>query len=246
MKSCPDCGGQILDNAGLCGNCGNTKTQPEAAAGSPGSRSAGLGMKYKIIIGSVLAVLLVLGGFWSLNTYGTEARVQAKLELAVKYLSENKYEEAILAFNEAIRIDPRNMEARVGLAQAYIGIGDYQKAEEAVSTARGIGTIMPEQYQKLIAAYIKQGRLTEAERLLAEAREKYAANAFIADAEKLLGQEKAAAAALNNPPPAEPPPAPVIEEPPKQAPAPAVTTPPGQNPKPVVNQPDSGSVSNIY
>ena len=97
----------MQDNAGFCGNCGNMLTQPDEAAISSGNPGAGLGMKYKIIIGAVLTVLLVTGGFWGWNTYGTEARVQAKIELAVKYLSENKSEEAILAYNEAIRSAPR-------------------------------------------------------------------------------------------------------------------------------------------
>ena len=36
---------------------------------------------------------------------------QAKYDLGVRYLSEGKYEEAILAFTAAIEIDPKNADA---------------------------------------------------------------------------------------------------------------------------------------
>ncbi|MEN6460224.1 MAG: tetratricopeptide repeat protein [Syntrophomonas sp.] len=135
-----------------------------------------MGNKAKIIIGALLAIVLAAGGFWGWLGYSSEARVQAKLELAIKYLSENDYEKAILEFNEAIKIDPRNIEARVGLAQAYIGIGDTQKADEVLTAAMSIGTLSPGQYQQVIEMYIKKGNYNEAAKLLAQARGQYPDN----------------------------------------------------------------------
>lgn len=51
----------------------------------------------------------------------------------MRYLSEGNYEEAIIAFTAAIKIDPKQPEVYVGLADAYIGIGDYTKAGDAIA-----------------------------------------------------------------------------------------------------------------
>ncbi|MEA4924007.1 MAG: tetratricopeptide repeat protein [Syntrophomonadaceae bacterium] len=216
-------------------------SEPLAPASRPESPAyAGMGLKAKLAAGFILVLLFVSGSFWGWQNYGsTEARVNAKLELAIKYLNENDYEKAILAFNEAIQIDPRNVEARAGLAQAYIGIGDFEKAEEAVTNAMNTGTLSPEQYQKLIEAYIKQGWYEEAEKLLARAKAQYNGNELLKQIEQLLVQEKAAAEAARQQTAAEPVPAP--EEAP---PAPANNEQPRTRTAP--QQPDSGSVSRIY
>lgn len=207
MKYCSGCGVQIEDDARFCGNCGDMFTQPDMVAQiSAANQNPGLGLKFKIIAGTLLAVLLIIGGFLGWNNHSSQAQVDKKLELAVKYLNESRYKEAILAYNEAIKIDPKNIEARVGLARAYIGIGNYEQAEETVTAAAGIGSLSPEQYRVLIKAYIEQGRFEEAERLLTQAKEKYAANALLAGAERLLKEERSQAetrknALLNEPPP---------------------------------------------
>ena len=53
---------------------------------------------------------------------------QAKYDLGVRYLSEGKYEEAILAFEAAIEIDPKNADAYRKLAEAYEQTGDERFA----------------------------------------------------------------------------------------------------------------------
>lgn len=53
---------------------------------------------------------------------------QAQYDLGVRYLSEGNYEEAILAFEAAIEIDPRNADAYLKLAQACEQREDYAKA----------------------------------------------------------------------------------------------------------------------
>lgn len=88
-----------------------------------------LGKKKKIIIASTLALLLAVGGFLGWQNFGTEARSQDKLDLAVKYLSDNNYEKAILAFNDAIEIDPKKVDAYQGLARTYTLQGKYDEAE---------------------------------------------------------------------------------------------------------------------
>ena len=52
---------------------------------------------------------------------------QTQYDLGVRYLSEGNYEEAILAFEAAIEIDPRNADAYLKLAQACEQREDYAK-----------------------------------------------------------------------------------------------------------------------
>lgn len=52
------------------------------------------------------------------------------LDLGQKYLLEESYEEAAAAFEKAIAVDEKNVEAYAGLAKAYIGQGDEQGARE--------------------------------------------------------------------------------------------------------------------
>ena len=52
---------------------------------------------------------------------------QAKYDLGVRYLSEGNYQEAILAFEAAIEIDPRNADAYLKLAQVCEQREDYAK-----------------------------------------------------------------------------------------------------------------------
>ena len=59
---------------------------------------------------------------------------QAQYDLGVRYLSEGNYEEAILAFEAAIEIDPRNADAYLKLAQACEQREDYAKALQTLET----------------------------------------------------------------------------------------------------------------
>lgn len=60
---------------------------------------------------------------------GTGAKVTSQLELAVKYLSESKFEEAILAYKEVIKIDPKNVMAYKAMGVAYAMQGKTDLAE---------------------------------------------------------------------------------------------------------------------
>lgn len=53
---------------------------------------------------------------------------QTQYDLGVRYLSEGNYEEALLAFEAAIEIDPRNADAYLKLAQVCEQREDYAKA----------------------------------------------------------------------------------------------------------------------
>lgn len=57
---------------------------------------------------------------------------QENYDMGVRLLSEGKYEEAILAFQAAIQIDPKNADAYCGLAEAYLYSGDSAMAASAL------------------------------------------------------------------------------------------------------------------
>ena len=59
---------------------------------------------------------------------------QTQYDLGVRYLSEGKYEEAILAFNAAIEIDPKNPDAYIKLAEVYEQTGDDEAALRTLQT----------------------------------------------------------------------------------------------------------------
>lgn len=55
-------------------------------------------------------------------------RLRRQLDLGNKYLAELNYEEAIVAYEAAIAIEPMSVEAYLGLADAYLGLGDAEQA----------------------------------------------------------------------------------------------------------------------
>ena len=78
---------------------------------------------------ALLAVLLLCGCGESPKTW------QEEYDLGVRYLSEGNYEEAILAFEAAIEIDPKAPGAYLALANAYVGQGDYENAGSVLTRA---------------------------------------------------------------------------------------------------------------
>ena len=80
----------------------------------------------------ILALALVLG----LPACGQSAPTwQEQYDLGVRYLSEGKYEEAIIAFTAAIEIDPKRAEAYLSLADVYLALEDYEEARAVLERA---------------------------------------------------------------------------------------------------------------
>ena len=76
-----------------------------------------------LIVAAVALIALAVG----IGIYNTPAnRLQRQLELGNRYLEEQQYEEAIVAFEKAISIDDRCLEAYVGGIKAYQGLGDTE------------------------------------------------------------------------------------------------------------------------
>lgn len=62
------------------------------------------------------------------------------LELGAKYLLDGCYEEAIIAFNSAIEIDDKSIEAYLGLADAYHGIKNYEQEIKTLKETVNLAT----------------------------------------------------------------------------------------------------------
>lgn len=90
----------------------------------------------------ILLIMLLLGGCGRVEvpeqpteTVPEPVTWQAQYDLGVRYLSEGKYQEAILAFTAAIEIDPMESASYIGLAEAYVNIGEAEMAKAVLTDA---------------------------------------------------------------------------------------------------------------
>ncbi|KGK91404.1 hypothetical protein DP73_03830 [Desulfosporosinus sp. HMP52] len=91
-----------------------------------------------LIIVLMTAILMAVS---SASIYGNIAKpefYQKFMDLGNKYLQEGKYQEAILEFTKAIKIEAKSTGARVGAAKGYIGISDLPNAEKLLREAQTI------------------------------------------------------------------------------------------------------------
>ncbi|MEN6389987.1 MAG: tetratricopeptide repeat protein [Syntrophomonas sp.] len=124
--------------------------------------------KAVIMAGLVVIFIAAIGaGLWS---RGSADRAQEKLDLAVKYISENDFDKAILAYNDAIKIDPQQVKAYQGLAKVYTLQGKYDDAKAAYD--KGTAAIAANEQNALklglAGMYIDQGKLPDAEKSFQE------------------------------------------------------------------------------
>lgn len=124
-------------------------------------------MNVKNIGITAFLVLVVAGaGFFWWNQ-GSAGRAEEKMDLAVKYICDNDFEKAILAYNEAIKIDPKAADAYQGLGKIYTMQGQYDKAAQTYE--KGLAAVAPEERASLqmglAGMYVEQGKMDEAENL---------------------------------------------------------------------------------
>lgn len=65
----------------------------------------------------------------------TLEQLKEQLELGQNYLLEMKYEEAVVAFEKAIELEPKNWDAYQGLTNVYVAQGQYDAAMEVLNRA---------------------------------------------------------------------------------------------------------------
>ncbi|MEW6573249.1 MAG: tetratricopeptide repeat protein [Bacillota bacterium] len=90
------------------------------------------------------------------------------MELAVKYLSEGKFEEAVLAYNEVLKIDPKNLPAYKGLGKTYALQGKYDEAEKVYLKGLTVVEDKPQLKICLAGLYVDENKTEKAQKIYNE------------------------------------------------------------------------------
>lgn len=189
---CPKCGFSLKDGEKFCRECGapisqlidNNENREEVSAAIEDNaiQSQGLtesdeqpdsdkyyekahdhkGITRKAIIIAIISILFLLLAGIGFVKYSGASTLRNEIKLGNKYLQEGKYEEAVLAFQKAIKIEPKSVEARVGLGKAYIGSGKIDLAEKAFKEAISINAKKPQAYIELAKLYENEGKTNDA------------------------------------------------------------------------------------
>ena len=125
-----------------------------------------LSKKLIIIITTVL--VLIIGGGVAYATNTPTARADRELKLANKYLQDGKYQEAILAFQKVIEIEPKNIPARLGLGKVYVATKEFTKAETVLKEVIQIDANNIPAREDLLKVYLKESNLNSANTILQE------------------------------------------------------------------------------
>lgn len=157
MKFCMNCGSQLNETSKFCPKCGipvvekPTITEEPVVSPfveSPVAKKSSKFTKPLLAIIGVLIVIFAVVFFFSQETV-EETTVdetieietaqgiailtwQEQYDLGMKYLADGNYEEAIIAFEVAIELDPKNEDSYIALADTYIVMGDLEQAIEVL------------------------------------------------------------------------------------------------------------------
>ncbi len=144
MVICRKCNCGYDEKYGVCPNCGTPYQQytENIAATSNKSKSgliAVISISAVVLIGIFIALIMIF------SQPNKQSQLNEQISLGEKYLTEENYEEAIVAFKKAIEIEPNDPELYIKLADAYVAKGD---------TANAISTLQ-EGYEKTQSERIK-------------------------------------------------------------------------------------------
>lgn len=107
-----------------------------------------MGRKIKVIVIGMMVLLGIAACGKSI-----EEQIQEQLELGQRYLSEANYEEAIVAFQQVLELEPKNEEAYHGLASAYTELIMRNPDEKTIREGLDI---LEKGYEELLDELLKQ------------------------------------------------------------------------------------------
>lgn len=130
MIRCKKCGNIYDENYGVCPKCGTVYeqvyvTEKTAAVKKKNTKSVQitvLSVAGVVIIGVIVALIMIF------SQPDIQVQVDEQLSVGEKYLTEENYDEAIIAFKKAIDIQPNNPDLYIKLADAYIASDNTEEA----------------------------------------------------------------------------------------------------------------------
>nr|WP_288827885.1 tetratricopeptide repeat protein [uncultured Clostridium sp.] len=136
-----------------------------------------MGTRFKVLLIVLFLILGFVGGICLavLSSDKVDSYLSGrKLSLGDRYLNEQEYEKAILAYQSAIKIDPRQVEAYIGMANAYEGLENLEKAAELLKFGwetvpdERLETLIIRVYTKLYEQYMNERKYEKAHDILTD------------------------------------------------------------------------------
>lgn len=81
-----------------------------------------------IVLSSLLVIVLGIIAYFLINNHMVESQYTTSISQAEKYLQGKNYEDALVAYKEALELDPDSEDAYLGLANTYVAMGDTSNA----------------------------------------------------------------------------------------------------------------------
>lgn len=117
-------------------------------------------LKSKLFISVILSVAVIAAvAIVKVNVEHSGDNVQTQLDLGKRYVSELDYENAIIAYEDALKLDPYCLDAYLGLSDVYLALGDTDKAIEIMQQAKEMMPESVEIYESLAQIYASQNQM---------------------------------------------------------------------------------------
>lgn len=138
--------------------------------------------KSKLFVGALLALAAIAAVVVVMVSIGRSGGndLQEQLDLGKRYISELDYENAVIAYETALEIDPYCLEAYLGLADAYMALGQPDKAIEIMERAKEMLPQELDVYTQLADLYFSNGNMESYIKVLKEGYENTGSGDFLA------------------------------------------------------------------